>query len=252
MGPVVKSFADHFSGHAGAYSAARPSYPSELFDRLAELAPSRRRAWDVGCGNGQATVPLAERFGLVLGSEPSVGQLALAPRALRGRLVAAAAEAPILDRADCDLVVAAQAAHWFDMRRFAEAARAALRPGGVVALWCYPPLRLGGALDAVIDHLDQVVLGPWWPKGREHIDTAYASLDFPFDELEPPAIEMERLWDLDALMAYVDTWSGVRRMRRATGADPLPAVRAALAASWGESPVRRVRWPLGMRLGRVR
>ena len=30
------SFQDHFSGHAGSYAAARPTYPPELFQWLAD------------------------------------------------------------------------------------------------------------------------------------------------------------------------------------------------------------------------
>ena len=53
------SFKDHFSGHASMYAAARPTYPPALFAWLAAQIPNHARAWDAGCGNGQASAALA-------------------------------------------------------------------------------------------------------------------------------------------------------------------------------------------------
>ena len=61
----MAQFKDHFSGHADSYHEARPTYPDALFDWLAQQAPDRELAWDAGCGNGQATTALAQRFGRV-------------------------------------------------------------------------------------------------------------------------------------------------------------------------------------------
>jgi SAM-dependent methyltransferase len=45
------------------YDRARPNYPPEVFDDLAALAqlPAAARIVEIGCGTGQATLPLAER-----------------------------------------------------------------------------------------------------------------------------------------------------------------------------------------------
>lgn len=45
------------------YDRARPSYPAEVFADLAALAqlPAAARIVELGCGTGQATLPLAER-----------------------------------------------------------------------------------------------------------------------------------------------------------------------------------------------
>ncbi|HWA62476.1 MAG TPA: hypothetical protein VG939_13930 [Caulobacteraceae bacterium] len=45
---------------ARAY-ANRAPYPAALIDRLAALAPARRRALDLGCGPGKLTLPLAAK-----------------------------------------------------------------------------------------------------------------------------------------------------------------------------------------------
>ena len=64
-------FAEHFSTVASRYAAARPTYPQALFDWIAALAPARDRAWEAGCGSGQATRGLASVFGEVYATDPS-------------------------------------------------------------------------------------------------------------------------------------------------------------------------------------
>ena len=45
------------------YDRARPNYPPQIFDDLAALAqlPAQASLLEIGCGTGQATLPLAER-----------------------------------------------------------------------------------------------------------------------------------------------------------------------------------------------
>ena len=75
----MSTFKDHFSGHADIYREARPTYPPALFAWRAEQAPATQLVWDVGCGNGQATLALAEHFTRVVGTDPSAAQIANAP-----------------------------------------------------------------------------------------------------------------------------------------------------------------------------
>lgn len=71
-------FKDHFSGLANRYADFRPKYPRELFDYLVTLAPPNALVWDCACGNGQATVDLAERFERVVPTDGSREQIASA------------------------------------------------------------------------------------------------------------------------------------------------------------------------------
>jgi hypothetical protein len=60
-------------------------------------------------------------------------------------------------------------------------------------------------------------------------------------------------WSLPHLIGMLASWSAVGRYRKATGNDPLPAVRQALEAKWGDPAAeRRMTWGLWMRAGRVR
>lgn len=71
---------DYFSRVAVSYESCRPKYPEALFDYLAGLTSRRKLAWDCGAGTGQATIPLADRFEMVVGTDRSIRMLEQAPR----------------------------------------------------------------------------------------------------------------------------------------------------------------------------
>ena len=71
---------DLFSTRADGYLAHRPTYPDELFDWAASLAPDRSLAWDCACGSGQATAELARHFEHVIATDASGAQVAQAER----------------------------------------------------------------------------------------------------------------------------------------------------------------------------
>src|SRR5882672_3517429 len=68
-------FHDHFSEVANRYADFRPHYPTALFDYLATLAPKDALVWDCACGNGQATLDLAQRFDRVVATDASQEQI---------------------------------------------------------------------------------------------------------------------------------------------------------------------------------
>jgi len=136
--PVTERFAD--PARVVAYQRGRPGYPEALFDRLLEisaLAPGASVA-DLGAGTGLATRPLLDRGLRVVAVEPSAEMLSAAETLLGARpgldLVAGTAEATGLDDASVDLVVAAQAFHWFEPEATRRELGRILRPGGLVGL----------------------------------------------------------------------------------------------------------------------
>jgi len=247
-------FGDHFSAQAPDYARYRPGYPGELFRHLAEVAPARDTAWDCGTGSGQAALPLAAHFAHVIATDASERQLQQASPHPRVSYRVARAEDSGLPDDSVDLVTVAQALHWFDRDRFYREARRVLRPGGVLAAWTYLLAQVDAAIDAELASFHADVLGPFWPPERVHVDRGYADLDFPFEPLTAPALEMTGQWDLAHYLAYLGTWSAVRRYREARGEDPVaqwmaPRVRAL----WGEPERRRtVRWPLRLLVGCTR
>src|SRR5262245_19997974 len=188
------SFADHFSSIAAKYAAYRPLYPAALVDVLAERADTSGTAWDVGCGSGQLSVALAERFQRVIATDPAQAQLDEAEPHPRVEYRRASAEDSGLRGASVSLVVAAQAAHWFDWPRFlAEVERVAV-PRALVALVSYGNLVAEGAAGALIDRFHHGPAGPHWPPGRRHVENGYRELILPWTPVPAPALEMTADW----------------------------------------------------------
>lgn len=82
-----------FDEDAELYDRARPGYPPELYDGLAELAGVRSgsRVLEVGCGTGRATVELAARGCRITAVEAGPHMATIARRDLAG-----AAEAEVV------------------------------------------------------------------------------------------------------------------------------------------------------------
>jgi SAM-dependent methyltransferase len=249
----MSEFKDHFSGHSDIYREARPTYPPALFAWLAEQTPDREFAWDVGCGNGQATLALAEHFTRVIGSDPSAAQVGNAPPRANIEYRVEPAEASSLGEASVSLVTVAQALHWLDHAHFFPEVKRVLKPKGVFAAWTYADVSTGDtAIDAAKNRLYVDLTGPYWPPERVHVDAAYRTLPFPFTEIAAPAFAMVAHWNVDQLLAYLRSWSATQRYIKAQGHDPVTLVEQELRAAWGEpSHVRDVQWQFHLRAGRV-
>ncbi len=241
---------DHFSGHAADYAKFRPGYPDALFDWIAANTVSHELAWDCGCGNGQASVPLAARYSRVAATDFSAEQIAHALTHPRIDYCAVPAEASGLPDHCADVVTIAQALHWFDFDRFYAEVRRVVKPGGLIAAWTYQLLRAEPAINSVLAGFYEHTLGPHWPPERKWVDLAYGGMPFPFSEVDAPQFEIRLQWSLSDLLSYLGTWSATRRCTEAEGADPLPAVGETLAPLWG-STTREIVWPIAMKAGRV-
>ena len=131
-----------FSDRVEDYAASRPGYPGGLLPlvvRETGLTP----AWivaDLGSGTGLSSIPFLDHGNRVLGVEPNAAMRTAA----EARMAAypgfesreGSAEATGLAGGSVDLVVAAQAFHWFDPGAAAREAERILRPGGWrLVLW---------------------------------------------------------------------------------------------------------------------
>jgi SAM-dependent methyltransferase len=243
------TFKDHFSRQAADYAKFRPDYPRELFDYLGRIAPSHQLAWDCGTGNGQAAVALASAFDRVVATDASEKQITNADPHERVEYRVAPAEDSGIESETLDLIVVAQALHWFDLDRFYAEARRALKPDGVLAASVYNLLHIEPTIDEVVNRYYYEVVGRFWPPERRLVEQ-FADLPFPFHEIDPPKFEMTAHWDLDHLVGYLKTWSSTQRFIAAKESDPLEQIIDELRAAWGDSrKTRRVTWPLTLRIG---
>jgi SAM-dependent methyltransferase len=246
-------FADHFSRDSASYAAFRPRYPPDLFAFVAGLPASRRLAWDVGTGSGQAASMLAPHFGRVVASDASIAQLRARTTAGGVHYLAERGEASAMAGKRVDLVTVAQAYHWLDHSAFHAEVDRVIAPGGALAVWCY------GRLDATPDIEDALAafydgtIGPYWPAERMHVEKAYRHFEIPIEEVPAPSLSIEAHFTLAQLLGYVSSWSAVGQFIKAKGFDPVPELGRALGSLWGtpETP-KRIVWPIAMRGGRWR
>lgn len=146
---------ERFTGLAAAYGRGRPDYPPQAFEAMVEGFPRPIRAVDVGCGTGISTRRLIEFVDEATGVDPNREMLEAArrgtspaasgpvSRAATGaalardssiRWHAAPAESTGLPSRSFELILAAQAFHWFDPPKALEEFHRLLVTGGRVAL----------------------------------------------------------------------------------------------------------------------
>lgn len=240
-------FTDLFSGHASLYATARPSYPERVIAELAALATGRSQAWDAGTGNGQSALLLARSFAHVHATDASEAQIAEAFAHERVHYAVEPAEQSSLPDATCDLVLAAQAAHWFDADLFGEEARRVLKAGGIVAAIGYGWWYVDPQVDAIIGERLLKPIEPHWLPGNWLLVDAYRDLRLPGEEvrLTPAAIHLA--WERRDVEAYVLSWSVVQKL----GADVTADAFAALREVWPDGEKRHVTMPIVSRVHRV-
>jgi SAM-dependent methyltransferase len=243
-------FKDHFSGHASDYARFRPHYPRELFVYFADITSERECAWDCATGNGQAAVSLGEFFRYVIASDASEKQIANGQPHDRVSYRVASAEQGGLPNASVDLITVAQALHWFDRETFFTEAKRVLKPRGALAVWCYNLFKIAPEIDRLVETFYRETVGPYWDFERRLVETGYRTIEFPFTELKPPDFRMQAEWSLDDVLGYLRTWSATKGFIAARGFDPVVDLSAELRAVWSESEIRKINWPLSLRVGR--
>lgn len=131
---------ERFSNRVDNYVKYRPDYPPEvleLFEAEMELTEDSVVA-DVGAGTGISTRLFLENGNVVYGVEPNANMREAAKAYLatfdRFHSVDGMAEATGLPARSVDIVVAAQAFHWFDADATSAEFQRVLKPGGWVAL----------------------------------------------------------------------------------------------------------------------
>ena len=133
---------ERFSNRVANYVKYRPHYPPEIIAHLEENRGLTRATViaDVGCGTGISSELFLENGNRVLGVEPNDAMRAAAIEYLAKypnfTPVNGTSDATTLPDASVDMIVAAQAFHWFDPEKTRPEFRRILKPDGwAVLMW---------------------------------------------------------------------------------------------------------------------
>ncbi|MCC6678973.1 MAG: methyltransferase domain-containing protein [Phycisphaerales bacterium] len=125
-----------FSDRAQDYARYRPSYPGEAIDALLDGLGKTAglTVVDVGAGTGISARQLADRGPSVIALEPNESMRRAAQAHPRVRFLDGTAESTGLSDRSVDLVLAAQAFHWFRQRQALAEFHRVLRPAARLGL----------------------------------------------------------------------------------------------------------------------
>lgn len=211
MEPADPDPTRRFSDLADAYARFRPSYPAGAIDAiLAGLAPpATLEAADVGAGTGIASRLLAERGVRVEAVEPNAAMRAAAAPHPRVTWCEGIAGATGLAAASVDLVVVAQAFHWFEVEPTTREFQRILRPGGRLAVMWNRRTRddaftLGyrAAFEATESEA---------PVDRSTFDSAVVAATGRFANLRARVVPHAQTLTLDEMLGRADSTSTVPR-----------------------------------------
>lgn len=234
------------------YAKYRPEYPTELSDYLASISLDTSLAVDVGCGNGQLTNLLASHFTNVVGIDPSQEQLAHAKPNNNVKYICASAEKIPLDNGCAGLITAAQAAHWFNLPVFYKEAQRIAKTNATLALVSYGVLKLHEDIDVRFQRFYTHEIGPYWPAERKLVDSGYSTIDFPFEEITAPPMQICLSWTLEEFLGYISTWSAVRKAQEVGRDNILHKFAEDISNLWSNPNTKYpISWPINLRIGRI-
>jgi SAM-dependent methyltransferase len=242
---------DQFSERSENYAKFRPDYPGTLFKAVCPYCAGHELSWDCATGNGQAAIHLTQWFRLVIATDVSDRQVVAGKDRTIVRYAVARAERAPLPTTSVDLITVAQALHWFDLPDFFHEAGRVLRPGGLLAAWCYFLPSVNPEVDACVHRLYFDVLKGHRPLQTDLAQGRYEAISFPFREIVRRDLPMVHRWDLRRLTGYLGTWAGVSDYRARMGREPINEVLGELEHGWGNPDgTREVRWTISLRVVR--
>jgi ubiquinone/menaquinone biosynthesis C-methylase UbiE len=245
------NFQDHFSRQSAVYLKGRPTYPDELFEYLARLAPSHRLCWDCATGNGQAAISLSRYFEKVIATDGSEKQISNAIQKDNIEYRVATAESSGLQDRSVDLITVATAAHWFNLDTFyAEAQRVAAK-NGILAIWTYSEAVIEPAIDKLMEWFMYDLLANYWPDGRWYVRNKYETLAFPFEPIKTPPFFCKMDWNKEQWLDYVKSWSAYDNYVAKTNNNPLPLLLPGLNHLWNDAEIKKITWTLHLKCTRL-
>ncbi|MCO5549276.1 hypothetical protein L7F22_002744 [Adiantum nelumboides] len=202
-----------FCEQAGIYALARPRYPPQLYKLLASLSKGHKKAWDVGTGNGQAAVGLADYYEEIIATDVSTEQLRYAEA--RPNITYAATSVGALTPTEVAQVV-------------------------------------NPKVDKILLNMFEKSL-PFWEPALDLVYQGYQNLHFPFQPVlpgQPIRMDATKETNLEGYLGFLESWSGLNTARR-MGYELMDIhVKQAFKQACGSpSQTHTITFPLYMRVG---
>lgn len=229
-----------------SYAASRPSYPPALYEAILQYHRGKRdQCLDLGTGHGLVARALAPSFAKMIATDPSEGMLKQAESLtskedypqISYETGSSDDVAASVSGGSVDMVVAAQAAHWFDYEPTWKELARVMRPGSTLAFWGYADIVLPenkAATDIIHRWMNSSgLLGSYWSQpGRSIVENllrdVVPSSEFFVDvervEYVPGTngrrsgegrLFMEDSKPVKEIMSYVRTWSAFHKWQQA-------------------------------------
>ncbi|NNE78157.1 MAG: class I SAM-dependent methyltransferase [Pricia sp.] len=243
---------DNFSAQSKLYSRFRPTYPNTLLDYICDFVAKKDLAWDCATGNGQVALQIAKDFKKVIATDISKEQIKNATKHDNIIYKIEQAENSSLKNASVDLVIVAQAIHWFDFDSFYKEVKRVLRPNGIIAVIGYGFVQTENPkLTMLIRHFYEDIVGPYWDEERKYVDDHYVTIPFPFEEIAIPKFEMKYKWTSAHLLGYLESWSAVAHYRRKNKSNPVDLIRNQLEKMFSNGRPVEVSFGIIGRMGKI-
>ena len=141
--------------------------------------------------------------------------------------------------------------HWFKFDEFYKEVKRVSTPTGIIAAWTYNLLQVDEPADALIYKYHFETLEAYWDEERKYVDDGYQHIPFPFKQIPSPVFHIEVNWGLEELEGYFNTWSALQKFTEANKYSPVPALMKKIKLNWPASEVKRITFPIHLKLGHV-
>ena len=243
---------DLFSKQSDLYARYRPTYPKELYEYILSFVKEKNTAWDCATGNGQAAVVLADHFKKVIATDISAAQIDKAIRKENIEYRVCPAESTLLKENTFDLVTVAQAYHWIKWKEFKKEVARVCKPGALIAIWTYYRNTTGDKkVDDTVYNFYETVTKPYWDYERKYVEEKYSTVEFDYDPLPVKDFETILEWKREHMLGYIGCWSAVQKFIKTNGYSPVPMIEEEINKLWPEGEVKKVIFPIYLKLGRV-
>ena len=243
---------DLFSKQSDLYARYRPTYPKELYEYILSFVKEKNTVWDCATGNGQAAVVLADHFKKVIATDISAAQIEKATLKENIEYLVCPAESTLFADNTFDLVTVAQAYHWIKWAEFRKEATRVCKPKAIIAIWTYNRNKIGDKkIDDAIFSFYENVTKPFWDYERKYVEELYETVEFDYELLPVKDFETTLNWQREDMIGYISSWSAIQKYIKVNGHSPIPVIKEEINKLWPEGEVKKVSFPIYLKLGRV-